>query len=695
MANNDTIQELIAENRWLHYREQDKVIHTSDGVAVTIRTITRVIKGLPIEHKDAIKAALNSTAEYTTPQVDGRALTGTWKHGGLECRDETLGGDQTSTFNIYHTIFSGDYEYDEYVSEDDCRYQVSITLHLGRATPPTLETPGDGVAHRIVYRDYDSDFGGHLYVVEKRVRKYQDTGEYDSEISAGRTGKTRVQTGITSDDESEVPSIGTAEDGKIKRQTISKNADCSRDVTTETTESVEQDGVVNRATILSESLGAIKRSTREPDEYAQPTEEGVTRTYRKTPNIDGSFDTEIIDDESPVLPTERKLLSVTEQASEASGSRNVRPDNLEGEADASQGVTVQYSKVRNPDGTYDEENQLDTSPILDRHEEEVSAKRTVTGDGVENARGTEPQRQKDPTVGTKVRFTRRLNPDGTYTYFESEETINESSGGLVYELTTCRDLSSGEIENNILADLNEYTPDDDRPNEPGVTVVVRLTENDDGTWNKSIERRTAPKTTGVRVTKGKDVDVVITTTRGDDDAKTVADLEGSYGEVESTENADCSYDNVIVNEVPVFQWYTRVYISNEYTTSITVFKNAEKAYVDGLINNNNKNIVVSPSISINQYGLFNGSVHLVDKGIRYAGSGEGTPRDYSYPVTINGTTYTVSVVFGRGGALTGTLKTHVSESDPINDDFAYITERVGIKNVGRGYYRAVKINATS
>jgi len=656
MASTETIQEHVAENKWLHYREQDKVVRSLGGHAISIRMVTRVLKSIQRADVDAIKTYLNAITTVPAPLVDSRPMEGVWFYGGLEVREEALGSDRVQTYNLYQKLFQGDYAQAFYTSADNCEYKIETQIYFGASTPPVLPAGADGITHRIVYRDYDSDFGGHLFVVEKRSRKYQTTGQYTSEESAGRTTLTTDQKGVTSDDDHLVPDI-TQENGKVKQQRINDNNDCSRDVKTDTVTSSEQSGIINRATLLMQSLGSLIKNTLTPTAYVQPSAEGVTLQYRKTPNVDGSDDTEITEVTSPVLPTVSNEKTITEGATAGSGNKNVRTVSLAGETVAVQGTTVDYQKIRKEDGTYDEENRVTTSPILDTYEKTTSDKRTSEGNGIENVRGAAPTPTAS-SLGTTVRFKRRKNPDGTFTYTEVIDTVNELSNGKSYELTSCRELSRSVIQENILEDLTSEDDTDYAATE-GQTILIRLTENPDGTWNREVTTRTAPKTTGTRVEIRADQTVATATAKNVLTANKASEIRSAaeitaYAiiEVVNDENPDCSWDTdrkVITPVALTTGWYS--FNDKDGVGYKIAFENQPLSYINDTVlaafgsNTNNE-----PSFGINAFGLYTGSATRKPVSTNGSGSvdGNGDYASYTYQIIFDvtpETTYTVEILY--------------------------------------------------
>ena len=141
MSSNAAIQEMLAEGRWLHFRERDRMVQVDGAGEVAIRIVVRVIPNVPTESLDALKTWLNTYASgkntvagstVTAPLVDGRALAGDWTHGQVEVRQDRLPNQQVDTWNLYQTLWqSGSADWTDIESENTCRYTATISIYFG------------------------------------------------------------------------------------------------------------------------------------------------------------------------------------------------------------------------------------------------------------------------------------------------------------------------------------------------------------------------------------------------------------------------------------------------------------------------------------------------------------------------------------------------------------------------------------
>ena len=101
-----------------------------------------------------------------------------------------------------------------------------------------IPAAGNGISYRIVGRDFDSETGTTTWIIEKRTRKYQTTGEYTSEVGLLEQRTEQKQLSVTSQD---VPTLA-ASAGVIMSQDVAPNDDCSKNVQTTTRTAVPASG---------------------------------------------------------------------------------------------------------------------------------------------------------------------------------------------------------------------------------------------------------------------------------------------------------------------------------------------------------------------------------------------------------------------------------------------------------------------
>lgn len=186
-----TLQELLAENRWIHFREQDRFVVDNDNPNNnSLRIVVRVLKNVPREYIDDLKMYLNTRASgananfgktVTSPMVNGRALSGTWTHAGLQVREESLGTDRVPTLNLYQTLVQGA-NYIVYKSVDRFKsvlYEVTIS---GATEEPTQDTIRALVAAQ--YPELDTTYDGCISSIDlTQVRFNDDQGVYQGQGS--------------------------------------------------------------------------------------------------------------------------------------------------------------------------------------------------------------------------------------------------------------------------------------------------------------------------------------------------------------------------------------------------------------------------------------------------------------------------------------------------------------------------------
>jgi len=237
---NAIIEEMLAENRWRRYREQDRYVQIDGETEIDLKVVVRVIPDVPRESLDAMKSHLATVATVTNPLVDGRPLAGEWQMGFVEVRWERLDNQQVNTCNLYQTLWqAGSSSQDYVVTERSCRYKVEIKVIFSGSEFPDIPVPVDeaGVVYRLIGRNRDDQTGVYEFVIEKRTRLFQTTGTYTSAQNDALSETTTERTGITNQGTTTI----TEETGKSKSKRLSVNEDCSRDETVQVRTAKPQD----------------------------------------------------------------------------------------------------------------------------------------------------------------------------------------------------------------------------------------------------------------------------------------------------------------------------------------------------------------------------------------------------------------------------------------------------------------------
>lgn len=649
---------------------------------------------------------------------------------------------------------------DKYKSMQSCSEDAYTIMYIGLSLadanavtlPPTGYTETAGVIWTM--RKQSRGDGYWDVVLENRVTIKQELAKYTAEASTGRTVSRRAVLGYTlqADEPSEASDIG-----KVVRVEKRLNKDCSKDAYVETIESNELDGAETRGTILGTvSESVFTENDKTPPDYVAPVVAGQVKIVSKRQKDDGTYDVTQRTDHAIETETE-EIVKTVKYESLGTGARNevtagnAKPTSTE----PVQGERVVFRTGQNEDGTWNTEERIEESPILESEEKQITVKTERTGVGYRNLRGDKPT-PTTPGVGQRVIFRTSENEDGTWDKNEIVEEAIEGLGAGGGTETQCGSLGADVAYRNItLAEKTAYhtaavaaIPDASR-------MVWNERENEDGTWDYAYRYETAPalESTSETIRKYGGVTEEIKRNIPDADKMATPDFEiGVTKTLRHDKNADCSWDEayrvevapqltstqetiradvevevtrqqnaqaaataptvgandaytLVNDENPDGSWNTSVQVERPQAqravgsvpnengnTKVTVFRNYTEAQMQALFATASIAKRNSISASPNQYGLYDGS--LTESPIEMPrGSGGATKwADYSYALTVEGSTYNVSVIFTTSNT---EAQSHVQGSDDLTADIPRAVGEVpGISYIGRKSYKAVKITIT-
>lgn len=347
--------------------------------------------------------------------------------------------------------------------------------------------------------------------------------------------------------ENPLPAAGVTVNFELRR-----NADGTYDrteteeIATPLDQETERRAVTKAGTFIDTSVGA-RNVTSEPEPTESPSP-GRTVEFEKRENPDGSWDKNERVNVRPQTEGAQYRITPTEGATEAETDSGATSEPHTILPTPAQGEIIVIDKRENPDGSWEASKRTDVSPILENYESTATPLQSSEGSGIENKRDPMPE-PTAPSLGETVRFRRRKNEDGTWTYSEIIERSSDAPlRAILHEVTACRELSVTEIERNLAQDLSAYDPG--TPPE-GTTRVVRLTENRDGSWDREIIDRAAPALEAERsIQRGEKSETESETYRNSAPGSHPRPVAGPRQRVtfDRQENVDCSEDVTITTE---------------------------------------------------------------------------------------------------------------------------------------------------
>lgn len=548
---------------------------------------------------------------------------------------------------------------------------------MNAITLNTVDYPeGNGISYTMRRNSRGDGFWD--VVITKEQVLFRDIPAYNAELSAGRTVTIKQDLGNTEATLTEVETIP----GKIIKRDINTKPDCSKDIITTEINSIEQSGYDAELTVKYESTGTLLTNTLD-DTNPEVPEQGITRHYQRRPQIDGSFDVTIRDDESPILESEERTTTVkTERI--GIGARNLR-GNKPTPTSPSIGERVIFRVNENADGTWDK-NEVIEGIIsgLSKSSGVKAACRIITRDVVELNLLQEPAEPDSPTTpGTRRTWNKVENEDGSW-----ELTVrDEIAPSLTSESVLIR--KHGGVTETIRRNIAPYAVTETPEWEQGVTVTLRTDENSDCSVDETLREEIAPPLESEQLTQRADRTVAaerLQNTTDKAEVGTVAD--NVIVRVVNDENPDGTWNTTREVDTPLPQLYSKSYNTRGGTASIYIFKNYTAAMIDNIVDalnaENNNSVNGNP----NEYGLYDGSISSSPVVISGSGSAENeTPRGYTYTATIDGKTFTVSV---KITSFESTAETHASGTSVASSPAA-LGDQPGVKYIGHGKYKAVRI----
>ena len=630
-----------------------------------------------------------------------------------------------------------------------CTFDVATEYYLGvseaAADAIVLPTSSEAGVSYTMQRNSRGD-GFFDVVIQKRTSKPQSIAEYTAEDSAGRKIYRAEYLNQTTE-----PTYPAAETGRVVRVQKSLNSDCSKDLVVEKIESQEQSGLEARGTVKYTSIGTLTQNDKTPADFTQPSTPGITRTYQRRVNPDGSADVSVRDDQAPLLGGSTLRSSVTGGGGTGTVQRNVHP--APSAPTPTIGTIVNQDLRENEDGTWDSVTRSDTSPVLPMSERVIRKDKTIVGEGTRNDR-TEPS---VPVRGDneKVTFRKSRNEDGTWDHMTIRETAASGLTAGGGSKSNCFDLGTDVAWAGIsTADKETYKTDalanipdkarivwSERENDdgswdfsyryeiaPGLvsnsatsrakggitenirrnileselstfppvagigeTITLRQDKNPDCSWDEYERVETAPPLTGdINVVRH---DLTAVTARNlnaaarDDD---LAIVDGQILQVTNDENPDGTWNTSRTLTTAIPQGYTATYQSGGRDVNVTLFRNQTGTWVESALGALTPSRINTWSAQPNEYGLYDGQItSQADTATASGSAGSETPRTATWSVTIDGVTYTYT---SRLTSFESTAQDHVAGSSAFtSEQWSKLERKPGYSYIGRGKYLAWRV----
>ena len=198
-----------------------------------VQVVERLLENVPREFLSGIVQYLQSAVSETNPLIEGKPYFGTWLFSRHIWERNESPDDNTVTF--IQTMIAGAGVTAAHIVEKGCAYTITQTFYWDVTALPTVTQSTSGINYSLAAVSRDRETGLYSCVLEQRVRLTVTTGAYTSGRDSSATETTQewkgVRTGNLDDTGAAVPVDNMAlEVGKVKKQQIQKNDDCTTDV---------------------------------------------------------------------------------------------------------------------------------------------------------------------------------------------------------------------------------------------------------------------------------------------------------------------------------------------------------------------------------------------------------------------------------------------------------------------------------
>ena len=199
---------------------------------------------------------------------------------------EKWAGTESSKVRVYWALVqNGDEAADgPYTVENGCKYKVSHSYYWDVSSQPTLPASSSGVQYSIQGFTRDRETGLFTYIVEKRETVQQDVALYDTAVTAFELSQEEQHLGVKADKVASTGKKASVKNGVIVERHVTKNPDCTSDIVNRVTTEKNVKGAVKvwRKTLRGTVESTTSRSEANPLN-GSGLEVGETRRSEQTP----------------------------------------------------------------------------------------------------------------------------------------------------------------------------------------------------------------------------------------------------------------------------------------------------------------------------------------------------------------------------------------------------------------------------
>lgn len=256
---------------------------------------------------------------------------------------------------IYHAIYKEGAQGGDgpYVMEDGCKWRVTHEFHWKVGSLPALPESASGVQYRLQGVARDEDTGLWNCVIERRETVQQDIAEYGTAKTVFENRSEEQHLGVKQGSVAGTGKPASVGGGVMVRRQLRKNEDCTTDVVNETVEEKPVSGAVSETTRLMRG----KRTVTMNRNQQEKAELGTANSVRNE-RTEGGLWNQTITTFARILGWFRKTCRKTMFLHEHAETEVVESDpGFEHVTEAGGGVVTEKSVARNDEGGFDVETR--------------------------------------------------------------------------------------------------------------------------------------------------------------------------------------------------------------------------------------------------------------------------------------------------------------------------------------------------
>lgn len=226
------------------------------------KTLVRYVDAVQVrtEEMSALLEYLTTDACVATLALNKQGISGEWKpvNAWYEINQKpngAIGGVRLYHALMVHPENGGD---GPYVVENGCMWKVSWTFYWKQQSVIALPAWSSGVNYRITNLNRDDENGTFSYVLEKRERVQQDIAEYETAKTTFETRTEEQHLGVKQNAVASTGKAASVSNGKMVQRRLRKNEDCTTDVIND---SITEQAVPDAVTETESRLRGTAKTT--------------------------------------------------------------------------------------------------------------------------------------------------------------------------------------------------------------------------------------------------------------------------------------------------------------------------------------------------------------------------------------------------------------------------------------------------